>query len=1283
MKSVTEKIMVFLLCFALVFSGLPINGMAMNTDTANASVEETESKNTQGTQVSSFEETIDTSVDDTESLYLEGTADSDYADTVYAVESAPVNTEYTEDYDNNNGEDAAVRFVLNPDILMYGEDGSNKAGNIDNILKPALTIDGVQCSSFSVDYKYFTDAQISESIDLTNYDASESLLLEDLNAGTVVYVCARAKTTDGIEAIAKSALTIQKRKISITVNQNRNLEVSKKDFPENSVINAEEEVRDTGISINLVIESDGKSPAMEDGEDIIPFGSDEAGTNNSDPGEDDAPAATVFAKAGELQANSSEILIGDVLLDVSKVDVEAVGTTQEVPADLSLAPEYDANYEIAIDPVGYVYVNESKYTVTFVAEMNGTRYTTSFNNDISGTSTLASFMTSEKKNKISTEIASMIGSGNAIYWWVPVTDGFQSKYTRIGASTFKNNDSDYTISGETDYQFTAAFVQKSSDNIYVLAIPDVYYDGRTHVSSEQTLKSEKSSVGDLSLAVWYSPNGSNDSSQMITLRYGKDYKVTYKNNKNASIKYEVSEGKLTSSTTYSSDAGRPTAIITGQGAYAGFQTTAYFEILPYNLGLMDYIYYYYGYYEIGKVSGIKNSYELKNGKVSGINPKVTVRTNYYAKSVTLKEGKDYKSVIYKYNSGTGKWDRMSLDNPNGITESGKYLYTAEGIGNYCGTLFGQEDPQVFNDGNHTGAINPAVCPYKGCPGYPCQFIVDDPVKDLANATVTIKKASLPYKTDYTNGSTYYTASDFGITVKAGGVPLTEGEHYQVVFDGDDFRYPASVSNNVWNYETSNAVYYDSVFMANNYTVRIVAKGDMYFGSKTVTKKVQISGIKINPKWFKLDSASLPYDGKYGSSAEYGLSYDAKVVPMSPSSDYAYSGTGSGSNPTSYNYEKAAPKIQSYAVCVMSEYDKFPGTYQNTVYPFGPGVDHSYIAQTQFKRTPITMAKAVEKGLISISSIGNASMNMGGAVPNQTKITFNGGSNTCSLYYSGQKLELTDSDGDATTVKISFTNNKKPGTASVFLEGDGKVFKGKAKVGTFSVSPKTVSEDITVIDGSRFAMSYGQVTQSVSSSYYYGTILAMMDTDKMGKGTPTNPKITLYQTYYKDATDYNEGRLSLAKLSSSQYKFLLEEQSGEGVYTVYLRNPKSASITGYNFDSNVNLKKDYTLYKSAAKITGITISYGGNSYEFPADSKTFAAVYTGARICPEVTQVKLNNGETLDAKNFSVEYGANTAVGKKGGTIKIKLIRNTSAGTFNYGGSATFNFAITSAPAVKQ
>lgn len=194
----------------------------------------------------------------------------------------------------------------------------------------------------------------------------------------------------------------------------------------------------------------------------------------------------------------------------------------------------------------------------------------------------------------------------------------------------------YKLSGKKDYLFVAQLNKNAAENIVVASIPSVYYDTRAHVSIG-TNANYKKQAPDLRICVniAWGPDATGE-----RLVQDKDYTVKYLNNTAASM--TLSENGVFVPT-WKSDAERPQVVITGKGKYKGFTATAYFEILPHNLGDSEYSYQYidpsnddndgfdwdwpYKYITSSRavISGInKNTYVLKGGKISEkISPKVT------------------------------------------------------------------------------------------------------------------------------------------------------------------------------------------------------------------------------------------------------------------------------------------------------------------------------------------------------------------------------------------------------------------------------------------------------------------------------------------------------------------------------------------------------------------------------------------------------------------------------------------------------------------------------------
>ncbi len=684
-------------------------------------------------------------------------------------------------------EDGQVSFSLTPAYIMYGESDDNENGNLDALFAPSYKVGGVEYSlgagaqdatdeaseetadevakeaetvegvaeetaevlsadasdetaegaednaaneageadavksaevpentdlSFSTEYKFVTDEAALAGITADNFDALESVSLSTIPAGTVVYVVAKATAPGQPAIIATDSFTMEKRKLILHF-----------EAPKESAINEKSELEDE----KLVFEK-------EKAEELITVEVVENDFN--------AEGMSTFAASSD-ELTPEEIVEGDVTLDVSDVNYEEIGY-QEVPMTVELTEDMAANYEIVDDLVGYIYVDETTYTITFKAMNNGQKKELTYTLDQSYLSTDRSIKdVLNRLGKLSEVYPTMGGFINAsknevIAGWDLTQDAISYTYYEEFLDADFNyyyDDSAFKLTKRTDYYLTAFVGKMASENISVLVSPTVVYNGMAHVSS--AADTTASQYPDLAIDVRYESDGKPMGSGTY-LRYGKDYKVTYKNNKNASVKVTANGEYEPLYTAGVDDAKRPCATITGIGSYKGFSATAYFDIIPTDIG--D--------YPVAKITGLKNSYVLgSKGTITGkISPKVTYTRNFYTakkvitKTTTLKLGKDFEQKLYIYEGGI--WKECADSNPSKIAKEGRYLYTVRGIGNYCGTAFGREDADVFNDGR-SGSINPSVCSYVGTDVANCQFIViGDAAQDLAKATISIKKSQL-------------------------------------------------------------------------------------------------------------------------------------------------------------------------------------------------------------------------------------------------------------------------------------------------------------------------------------------------------------------------------------------------------------------------------------------------------------------------------------------------------------------------------------------------------------
>ncbi len=1219
-------------------------------------------------------------------------------------ETAAENTEESE-FIASLPEDVPYLKLAKPHI-MYGEDGSNKNGNLDEIFSPVYILNKTEYKNIPVSYLFTTDLALKDTVTPESFDTLTGIKLEDQKAGTEVLAIVKASPADAEPTVSAVVFTIEKRKIRIVLPKNSGLEVTEKELPEEGTVTVTAGDEIYGNLVPEYIENASFDTAEEESEtvseviseeelgiaevaatdtetkiratDMTEKPAEEAALEVKEEASSDGSGITVasesFVQKEELAAFSDSILYGDIVYDVSGIDGDAPGY-QQVPVHVSITPELEENYEFE-EALGYVYVGESEYWITFEAINNGQVKTQYFKNTLidGATQDLATFVAA-----ILAQI-DVLNGGHKLTGWAVSTNGGKTSYLDTGFHYFGTTTS-FVIKPRQDYYLRAIQGKNITDGLVVDTISSVYYDGRSHVIQETTLKSSalKSKVNDLFLTVSYlKPDGN-----LVLLRYGTDYTVSYKNNKNASLKMK-DDG--TYEKAYTSDAQRPYVIVTGKGNFKGFKTTVYFDILPYNFGYVSSL----ANGPLATISGLKYSYALKNGKLSGtVKPVVKIK---FSKTFTLKKGTDYTPVIYK--AVSDKWVKQAITDPSEITTEGAYLYTVQGINNYCGTVFGQTGSQIsFNDGTKPGDVTPAICSYSTGACMECQFIVKDNTKlDLANAKVTVGTKSKPYK----NG-TFYTGENFKIKVKAGTAELKEGIDYRIIYDGVDYKRFVGYNKLYQSYisEMSSSEFADKIQMANTYKIRIVAvDGNTagYFGSQSSKKTVKISGTKIESKWFKLTSKKISYDGN-ASSGTFKYDLGMKVTRQTPNIlPVAESTTEYTLYDYGTNFEKYYALGSSYAnaVTVMSEFDVLPGTYTMAVYPLGPGVNHDKMLTVKYKRTAITMDKAIEKGLVKVTAAENAKYNAGGSLPSKINILYNGRwTNNLGLRYNGESFTVYDKYGYPTTIKVYGANNTKPGKTPYFvLQGDGTVFKGKSKSKklTYAVDPTPVTSDtdIAVIDASNFDLTYGSYTTSLPYPAYdpgrvYAVLTPIEKTDKNMDGSlpkKSKVKITLYQTCFKNEAEYNEKRMSLAKIDPKQYDFTLKGIEGEDhafLVTVTNKAGMLPAETGFDFGTGKTLLADYTVYDKAAKITSVTVKKGSETYTLPADSSKPITFTGGAIKFDELVSATLNNGETVDGNSLRAEYKKNVATGK--GTITVYLKRETTGYTYKYGGSGKFTFTI--------
>lgn len=1188
---------------------------------------------------------------------------------------------------SENEEDAECRdsfFSISAGTVMYGESGSNEEHNLDRIFKPQFVLQGEVLKldngetgegDYRVLYRFFTSREEAWAVSSDKLESVSGQDLSEINAGTEVYAAAVAVNMDDGSVMSEAAMVsfnIAKRPVMVEIERSKDISVSRDDVPEDRMISVS--------SDDPVFERIKLSVSGTDGEFC----------REDDP----ALSSNGFAKDG-------------MEYDLSGVDISENGFAR-VPVSFDPAPEFDRNYEVE-DPSGWVYIEKPVYYITFIANNNGkqARQSYAIPNEIWDTdySVSVDYLLHHigRYDEVYPSMNEIIDpeKGEYIYSWRTIVDGSGS----VGQS---GSLKDIRIYEGCDYILTACIGKNLTDGIYAEILPDVVFDGRAHrVANEYKDGTDYSKkVCDLEVRLY-------DGRAGTYLEFGKDYSVTYKNNVRASLKYNE-DGTYTPA--YESDDERPYALIKGKGGYAGFSARVYFEIRPVNFATSSY----------GKITGLKYIYALKNGKIKEkIKPQVSYRPylgswgknrkSHYA-DYKMKRGVDYVPKLYKYQVSADAWIEQKNPEPSMITQEGIYLYTAWGMNDYCGVLYGDGYSSYFST-NISGNdyANPAVGYFDG--GYypdTYQFMVmGDIYKDLSNATITIRKPNIAWT------GTSHNAVDFGMTVTigkgAGKRTLTEGKDYRVAYDGTDYwyisgRYKHSETGETIYRRSKSSAYYDGwITTSNKYKVRIYAvEGSGFFGSKASQKGVRIKGISLKSKWFD-------YKKAYDFTAKRTTpKISVKRRSLGKASIISLSTLGYDSNGYSLYLQKLDADPYSYKInsfCYTYSYeDTSPGSYEIVAYPVGSKIDHSQGFILKFRIKKISLKQALKKGYISIS-LNAGKYNAGGAYPSVMTVTVKeNGNKHCSYTYdlhNGSKAYYS-LDGKGGVIIVKGHNNKKAGSSAYLtLKGTKESpFTGAAKVNgsggrfIYEISPcHYYDEIIEDLDADCYKVENGRRVEYIEDNYRVGegTLVSVVNDRKVGKGTLNSPSVKLFQTYYRNEKDYDNGRLSLAPVKNEQFLASVSRNSlsGNGGF-VQIKTAGTPLISGFEFEDNVFLARPFALYEEEAEIVGAEVSYNGTTYSFPQDSGK-PIPFEGSQIRFEngknagdgVVSVTLSDGTKLSGGGsfyygpgaygykgyYMVYYGDNIVSGKNKGSFTVRLHLNPATGEYKYGGEKTFRFTI--------
>ena len=292
------------------------------------------------------------------------------------------------------------------------------------------------------------------------------------------------------------------------------------------------------------------------------------------------------------------------------------------------------------------------------------------------------------------------------------------------------------------------------------------------------------------------------------------------------------------------------------------------------------------------------------------------------------------------------------------------------------------------------------------------------------------------------------------------------------------------------------------------------------------------------------------------------------------------------------------------------------------------------------------------------------------------------------YYTGSAITPTvdiSNNGsyltEDTDFTVSYSNNKKIGTAKVTITGIGN-YTGTKEV-TFRILPRSVNNVTVMLDDDPY--------------YYYAyyTGKAIKPKVTLTDGSKTLVKDTDYTISFSDNVNVGTGKITITGIGSygdtREITFSIYPKSiyyldisleGDCYYTGSAITP---AVTVKDEDRGVTLKKDedYTVECTDNTSVGwayVTIkgknnysgSYSGYFYIYPRDLATTTVAlekqnwyYTGKAIEPKVI-VKANKKTLKEGKDYTLSYSDNVNVGT--GTITV-------TGVDNCYGTASISFEI--------
>ncbi len=773
-----------------------------------------------------------------------------------------------------------------------------------------------------------------------------------------------------------------------------------------------------------------------------------------------------------------------------------------------------------------------------------------------------------------------------------------------------------------------------------------------------------------------------------TLVQGTDYTVKYKNNKNASVAYdETVSGNDGVDATFKrivTDKQMPQVIITGKGNYKSLKTTVLFDILP-NSGSWAVTTPPAEYQFAGKTMSTKSTvthvitvddikettktYKLKAGKVN-------------AKKLSGYTG-DYILDVYKL-ADNGNGTKTKVTNFKKIAK-GDYELVYKGVNNYCFTrneVVHVVEGQLLS--KQTIKTKKKIA-WAAAGVKPQDFITSIKTKKKPKTDIALVKYA-----DEANAAGYYIESIEDATT---GALLANASVW-----GDECS----------EYLLKNAGTYKITIAASQ---KLMDTAHI-FGSHTI--KVTVKGTKVTAKNFTIDGKKasktvvIDYDGKdklVEVKTSLATDADSKIPTTMPtvknrtnsketavdnvrvitSSDTdladfdekaGYYTTGYQSSTdefvdTGVRLSAALSGKGVYTVSPKAFNSDLFTTYKIKIRPSGKyyaGTKDGYVVLS-YMRGALDLSKVVNKGDLFKVAAPDQTVNVGGT-PAVLLFDIAGmvpvkGDDDYSTEASSNKLTNNASGSSSKTgyvkydgvniLQVTYAKNKKVGTATATIKPtkDGKkYFKKSAKV-NYNIKKNEVK---TVREYAIGEMKNGEVFAVITDAAAANKMSCVLyQMDACGSGVAT-------------------------KLGKKDYKAALGKEDAKKGYTVAITDGTSGN---FKFAANTLVKsadeKDNAYFNVYGKKSKVQVKLSDNGY----DAAKKGYVYTGKAIEPTVTSLTYG-GQTYSfpaglgaSSNFIVTYNNNVKVGTATATVTLKRdLTAASANTaYPYGGTVTVKFKI--------